>query len=171
MPSNIADQFLNVGARELPWPFAWTVQIYRSGGTFNAPYWAAQEVTIPNESSTLTNMAPENRGGWMPYPGVIERESFLARPLAVNFFDYGSEDPEVMAREWMKDIAMSGFRDTSMWGSTITCVMNDKAGGQRRTYNGRDVFPTNVEGFTMTYQSNTFTVKTITFSCLELDVS
>jgi len=172
MPGGVAGEFLNTGAQQLPWPFAWEVQIHRTPGTFNAPLWAAQEVTIPNESTTLTDMAPENRGHWMPYPGVIQRESFLGRTLAVNFFDYGgTEDPGEMAREWMKDIAKHGMRDATMWESSITCKMMKKQGQiPRRTYNARGVFPTNVEGFTASYQGNTFIVKTVTFSCLELEV-
>ena len=170
---SIARQFCNGGGLEqLPWPFAWQVDVYKSGGSgLNSQLWAAQEVTIPYEGATMTEMAPENRGGFMPWPGVISRESFLSRPLAINFFDLGGADAETMAREWMIELAEKGFRSTGVHDGSLTCILYDKKGGQRRVYNAQGVYPTNVEGFTTSYQSNTFIVKTVTFACQTLHVS
>ena len=154
---------------QLTYPFAWEVQVSGPGGT--TPSWAAQEVSIPPENATLTDMAPENRGGAMPWPGVIQRESFLARPLTVNFFDIKGQDPETMARKWMIDISEQGFAagGDQLFGSVI-CILHDNGGGRKRKDNAKDAYPTNVEGFTVSYGSGSFVVKSVTFACKTLDV-
>jgi len=155
----------------LPHPFLWTVDFDGgfAAGAGQAAQLLAQEVTIPNESSSFAEYGQDNRGGFMPGYGLIQRESFLARSLAINFFESGTGDIEHdFIRPWMIEVGTKGL----IWNGgelrgNITVRQYHNTGGMRKGYSFHDVFPTNCEGFTMNYGSQDFLQKTVTFACRE----
>ena len=152
----------------LPYPFAWGVTVSRGTGGETTSLWKAQEVTIPQESTMFDNFGVENRGGWLPGFGVIQRESFLSRSIVINFFDVSAEgeDPEWdLFRPWAIEVADNGLVDQGVQNGEITCALYDNEGNSRREIQAFNAFPTKCEGFTVNYGSQPFTVKSITFAC------
>ena len=157
----------------LPYPFAWGVTVYRKGDA-GTSLWKAQEVTIPPEATMFDNFGVENRGGWLPGFGVIQRESFLSRNIVINFFDVSQkgEDPEWdLFRPWAIEVADNGLVDQSVQNGEITCTLYNNEGEIRREIQASHAFPTQCEGFTVNYGSQPFTVKSITFACRNIGSS
>ena len=173
MAAEPAKEFMTNG--KLPYPFAWTVQVSRGSTGGGDPggqtqIWAAQEVTIPSEVTMFDNFGQENRGGWMPGYGVIERESFLSRSFTVNFFATEENDPEWVMRAWLNDIANKGLAEESkLQDGTVDCILYSNSGEPRQYISAKYAFPTHCEGFTANYGSQPFIVKSVTFACRQLD--
>tara|TARA_R100000664_G_C2759594_1_gene149557 strand:- start:4223 stop:4795 length:573 start_codon:yes stop_codon:yes gene_type:complete len=174
MADGPASEFMQSG--KLPYPFAWTVDVSRGstgGGSPTQPTqrWMAQEVTIPSEVTMFDNFGQENRGGWMPGYGVIERESFLSRSFTVNFFATDDDnDPEWAMRKWLNDIANKGLAEESkLQDGTVDCILYKNGGSPRQYISAKYAFPTHCEGFTANYGSQPFIVKSVTFACRQLD--
>ncbi len=157
---------------QLPQPFLWEVQLTMpegvpglDGNLGNKPAFLAQEVTIPNESSTFAEFGQENRGGFLPGYGLMQRESFLTRTVSINFLEtVGTDIEHNYLRPWMIAIGRDGLVNGIYRGS-ITVNQQSNDGGQHKGYQFSHVFPTNCEGFTVNYGSQDFLAKTVTFSC------
>ena len=157
----------------LPYPFAWGVTVYRKGGA-RTSLWKAQEVTIPPEATMFDNFGVENRGGWLPGFGVIQRESFLSRSIVINFFDVSKEDEDPewdLFRPWAIEVADKGLVDQGVQNGEITCTLYNNEGEIRRKIQALNAFPTTCEGFTVNYGTQPFTVKSITFACRNIKVT
>ena len=125
----------------------------------------AQEISFPGEQSSFDQFGANNRGGYMPGYGLIQRESFLSRNVTINFFESSGLD-EGFFRPWAIAIGTKGLIGNSL-KSTIN-VKQLKQGpkqlSNRRTWRFEEAFPTNVEGFTINYGPQEFTAITVTFA-------
>ena len=155
---------------QLPQPFLWEVDLtlptdLELGGNMPNPQFLAQEVTLPNESSSIMEIGQENRGGFMPSYGLMQRESFLTRTVAINFLEtVGSDIEHNFLRPWMIAIGRDGLVNGIYRGS-ITVTQQSNSGSKHKGYQFSHVFPTNCEGFTVNYGSQDFITKTVTFAC------
>jgi hypothetical protein len=185
-------QFLNSTSNhkafKLPLPFLWKVEIsnvdtgaintaiskvndkWRAEGSFDkyikdGNILVAQEVSIPNESYTVSPIGVDNRGGFLPGYGVNERTDFLSRGLTINFLETGIDIEHTLIRPWTIAIGVDGLLNQALRQAIITVRQYDQTGDIRKGYKFTDVFPTNVEGATYNYEDDQYKVKTATFAC------
>jgi len=148
----------------------WRVQSVPAAFTKNGNVLVAREVTVPNEtSSILTPGGDINKGGYLPGFGVDQRANFAARNLTVNFFDTNSDIEHTFFRPWMIAIGIDGLIGRGL-GKSLLCDsvilrQYDNIGRVRKGYQFDEVFPTNVEGYTLNYDGGgEFIEKSITFA-------
>lgn len=171
----------------LPLPFLWTVtiddndlpanittaisKINQRWKVANTSKWTdalsdnilvAQEVTLPTESVEITSMALENRGAFMPGLGVTQRTDFLSRNVIINFLETEADIETELFRPWIIALSIDGLLNQNL-KSTINVKQYTRDGKIRKTIKFTGVFPTNVEGYTMTYSDQDFFVKSVTF--------
>lgn len=140
------------------------------GGGDTASCLVAQEVTLPNESAVVTNIGMNNRGGAMPGHGVVERTDFLSRSVTVNFIESDNDITDSVFRPWITAIGTTGLIDGKLRGKALTLFQYGKDGKLRKTYSFKDFFPTNCEGYTINYQDDDFTVKTVSFAYTDYSI-
>ena len=139
----------------------WTVEGPSKWG--NGGSLVAQEVTIPAESFEVMSMGAENRGGWMPGYGVTQRTDFLSRNITINFLETSKDIETNFFRPWTIAVGSAGLLNTKL-RATINVNEYDKDNKIRKKYKFERAFPTNVEGYTLSYGDGEFIMKTVTFS-------
>ena len=130
----------------------------------------AQEVSIPSESYEVMPIGQENRGGFMPGYGVTNRTDFLSRNVSINFLETGDDIETSLFRPWIIAIGTSGLLG-GKFRTTIAVTEYHKSGGARKKYTFYNAFPTNVEGYTLTYSDSEFIIKSVSFGYTKYDVS
>lgn len=188
---NLTGRFLDKLSTErdfsLPLPFMWTVTIddnnlpsaittavnkinqklkVTSGDRWTDKLsdniFVAQEVQIPSESIEMTTLTQDNRGGFMPGYGVTQRTDFLSRSITINFLETVRDIEIELFRPWIIALSVDGLLNTKL-RSNITIRQYAKDGKVRKTFKFTGVFPTNTEGYTLTYGDQEFLQKTVTF--------
>jgi hypothetical protein len=181
------DKFSNDRNFSLPLPFMWeawvfdsanlvkeinsTLNRYDLGGwrAIEPSFWGeggslvAQEVSIPSESYEAMSIGQDNRGGWMPGYGVTQRTDFLSRNLTINYLETVKDIETQLFRPWVVAIGSAGLLNTNL-RATIQVREYAKDNTIRKQYIFERAFPTNVEGYTISYGDNEFIMKTVTFS-------
>ena len=145
----------------------WTSSMVPNSMTKSGNILAAQQVTIPNESSNFQAMTMgSGMGGFLPGYGLDSRSDFLSRTFSVNFLETNKDLEHEFFRPWMIALGIKGLVETgaSLKGD-ITVKQYDNQGGFRKGYHFQKAFPTNVEGFTLNYENTDFIIKSVTFAC------
>jgi hypothetical protein len=150
---------------------SWQASVDPSSYTKSGGILVAQEVTLPNETSTFDAFSSgSNTGGFLPGYGLTSRSSFLDRGLTVNFLETEIDIEHNFFRPWAIAIGIKGL---------IERGENLKANMQVRQYNNSGnfikgfkftkVFPTAIEGYNLNYESTDYKIKSVTFGCQEYE--
>lgn len=124
---------------------------------------AAREVVIPGENSQFDIAGAENMGGFLPGYALNKRTDFLSKNLIVNFFETQDDLEHNFFRPWMIAIGIDGLINRNLLCTVVVKQYNNRM-GFRKGYVFEDVFPTNVEGFTLNYEDGEFLEKSITMA-------
>jgi len=125
----------------------------------------AREVSVPNETTEFLEAGGGiNKGGFLPAFGVEKRQGFLTRTLAVNIFDTDDDLEHTFFRPWMIAIGIDGLLNRGLLCPNVMLRQYNNKGEIRKGYNFMDVFPTNVEGYMVNYDSESFLEKSVTFA-------
>ena len=133
--------------------------IDRQGGIL-----AARQVVIPNENTQFDPVGTMNLGGFLPGYAVTKRVDFLSKNLVINFFDTQDDIEHLFFRPWMIAISIDGLMERSLLCPTVRLTQYNNLMQIRKGYEFTDVFPTNVEGYTLNYDSTDFIEKSVTFA-------
>tara|TARA_R110000737_G_scaffold90349_1_gene122714 strand:+ start:972 stop:1685 length:714 start_codon:yes stop_codon:yes gene_type:complete len=125
----------------------------------------AREVSVPGETTEFLEAGGGiNKGGFLPAFGVEKRQGFLTRTVAVNIFDTNDDLEHNFFRPWMIAIGIDGLINRKLLCPNVILRQYNHKGEIRKGYNFMDVFPTNVEGYTLNYDNDTFLEKSVTFA-------
>jgi len=130
----------------------------------NGDILVASEVTIPSEQSSFSDFGQENRGGFLPGYGIVQRESFLTRNITVNFLETDTDIEHTFFRPWTIALGIDGLVNQGL-KSTITLTQYDNKLKRRKGYIFEDAFPTICEGYGLTRTPGEYLQKTVTFAC------
>jgi len=189
--ANEINSFLQAFSRDtkyfLSHPFLWKVNIESNvtgavnqalskGGEFwrasqipdsyskNGDILVATEVSIPSEQSSFSDFGQENRGGFLPGYGIVQRESFLTRNITVNFLETDIDLEHTFFRPWTIALGIDGLINQGL-KSTISLTQYDNRLRRRKGYVFEDAFPTICEGYGLTRGPGEYIQKTVTFAC------
>ena len=123
----------------------------------------ARSVTVPNENTQFDVAGSMNQGGFLPGYAVNKRTDFLSKNLAINFFDTNDDIEHLFFRPWMIAIGIDGLMMRNLI-CTVDLTQYDNLGRRRKGFKFIDVFPTNVEGYSLTYDNTDFLEKSVTFA-------
>lgn len=145
----------------------WQAKLTPNSMTKNSNILAAQQVSLPNESSSFQAMkSGSGMGGFLPGYGLDERSDFLGRSFTVNFLETRKDLVHEFFQPWMIAIGIKGLIEHGpSLKSNVEVRQYDNKGNLRKGYKFKKAFPTNVEGFTLTYDSTDFIIKSVTFAC------
>jgi hypothetical protein len=144
---------------------SWRAKLTPNSMTVNSNILPAQEVTIPNESSSFQAMnTGSGTGGYLPGYGLDQRANFLDRSFTVNFLETKEDLEHGFFRPWMIAIGINGLVGSSL-KATMEVKQYDNGGNFRKGFKFKKVFPTAVEGFTLNYENTDFPIKSVTFAC------
>lgn len=125
----------------------------------------AREVSVPGETTEFLEAGADvNLGGFLPAYGVNRRQGFLTRTLAVNIFDTDDDLEHNFFRPWMIAVGIDGLINRGLLCPNVILRQYNHKGEVRKGYNFTDVFPTNVEGYTINYDNESFIEKSVTFA-------
>ena len=124
----------------------------------------ARSVTVPNENTQFDIAGSMNQGGFLPGYAVNKRTDFLSKNLVINFFDTNDDIEHLFFRPWMIAIGIDGLMMRNLICPTVELVQYDNIGRRRKGFRFIDVFPTNVEGYSLSYDDTEFIQKSITFA-------
>ena len=124
----------------------------------------ARQVTIPQESSEFTPIGVENRGGFLPGYGLVQRTDFLSRSFSLNVLETGDDIEHGFFRPWLIALGIDGLTNFNL-KSDITVMQYNNDGSKRKGYVFEKAFPTAVEGYNLNYGAEEFIEKSITFAC------
>jgi hypothetical protein len=145
------------------WNASVTPGSYTKGGNILV----AQEVTLPNESSSFTPLeSGSGMGGFLPGYGLNARGNFLDRGVSVNFLETEVDIDHNFFRPWMIAVGIKGLveQGASLKG-TMEVRQYSNSGRFIKGFKFKKVFPTAVEGYTLNYDSTDFKIKSVTFGC------
>lgn len=143
----------------------WAATITPNNMTKNGNILVAQEVTIPNETSSFQALdVGSGSGGYLPGYALDKRANFLDRSFTVNFLETRVDLEHEFFRPWMISIGINGLVGSELKGNMV--VRQYTNGGQlRKGYKFKKVFPTAIEGYTLNYDNTDFIIKSVTFAC------
>ena len=93
-----------------------------------------------------------------------KRSNFLERNLAINFFDTEEDLEHNFFRPWQIALAIEGLIQRDLLCPVVDLLQYNNRGQVRKGYRFTDVFPTNVEGYTLNYDNTEFMAKSVTFA-------
>jgi len=149
------------GQEESQW-YAWR-QPYDYSDNVIGNVLVARSVTVPNENTQFDVAGSMNQGGFLPGYAVNKRTDFLSKNLAINFFDTNDDIEHLFFRPWMIAIGIDGLMMRNLI-CNVELVQYDNIGRRRKGFRFIDVFPTNVEGYRLSYDDTEFIQKSITFA-------
>ena len=126
----------------------------------------AREVNVPNENSQFDIAGSQNLGGFLPGYALNKRVDFLTKNLGINFFDTQDDIEHNFFRPWMIALGIDGLINRKLL-CKITLKQYNNRMQLRKGYEYIDVFPTNVEGYRLSYQDEDFLEKSVKFSFKE----
>jgi hypothetical protein len=125
----------------------------------------AQEITIPNESLNIQPYGVDDRGGFLPGYGMIERTDFASRAFTINFLETHDDIEHNLFRPWLMALAIEGLVKSQL-KATVTVKQYGNDGSFRKGYEFKKAIPINVEGgAALNYANTDFIVKTVSFIC------
>lgn len=126
----------------------------------------AQEVQLPNESSSFTPMSMGSMGGFLPGYGLDSRSDFLSRTVSINILETNKDLEHNYFRPWMIAVGIQGLVESgSSLKGTVEIKQYTNSGQFRKGFRFKKAFPTSVEGFGLSYDNTDFKIKTVTFAC------
>tara|TARA_R100000900_G_scaffold146403_1_gene136169 strand:- start:2924 stop:3610 length:687 start_codon:yes stop_codon:yes gene_type:complete len=134
--------------------------------TKNGNILVARSVTVPSENAQFDIAGSENLGGFLPGYALNKRTDFLSKNLAINFFDTQDDIEHNFFRPWMIALGIDGLINRRLLCNVTLRQYNNKM-EERKGYRFIDVFPTNVEGYTLSYNEESFQEKSVTFAFKE----
>lgn len=145
----------------------WSAKITPNSMTKSENILPAQEVVIPNESSSFTPMSMgDNMGGFLPPMAMNSRSDFLSRNVSVNFLETSKDLEHEFFRPWMIALGIKGLVEQgASLKATITVKQYKNDGSFRKGFVFYKAFPISVEGFTMNYENTDFPIKSVIFAC------
>tara|TARA_R100001129_G_scaffold111005_1_gene76160 strand:+ start:1466 stop:2134 length:669 start_codon:yes stop_codon:yes gene_type:complete len=124
---------------------------------------AARSITVPNENTQFDVAGNMNQGGFLPGYAVQKRTDFLSKNLVINFFDTEDDIEHLFFRPWMVAVGIDGLMLRNLLCPAVELVQYNNVGARRKGYRFLDVFPTNVEGYSLNYDNTDYIEKSITF--------
>ncbi len=143
---------------------SWSASVSPNTLTRNGTLLVARQMNIPQESSEFTPIGVENRGGFLPGYGLVQRTDFLSRSFTLNVLETGDDIEHGFFRPWLIALGIDGLTNFGL-KSNITVTQYNNDGSRRKGYVFEDAFPTAVEGYNLTYNDEEFIEKSITFAC------
>ena len=144
---------------------SWRVKNIPEEFVSNGNTLVAREVAVPGETTEFLEAGADiNLGGFLPAYGVNRRQGFLTRTLAVNIFDTDDDLEHNFFRPCMIAVGIDGLLNRGLLCPNVVLRQYNHKGEIRKGYNFTDVFPTNVEGYTIDYDNETFLEKSVTFA-------
>jgi hypothetical protein len=142
----------------------WKANVHPSNLTKNGSLLVARQMTIPQESSEFTPIGVENRGGFLPGYGLVQRTDFLSRSFSLNVLETGDDLEHGFFRPWLIALGIDGLTNFGL-KSDITVTQYNNDGSKRKGYVFENSFPTAVEGYSLNYNTEDFIEKSVTFAC------
>lgn len=142
----------------------WDASVFPDRLTNDGALLVARSVTLPQESSEFTPIGVDNRGGFLPGYGLVQRTDFLSRAFSLNVLETGSDLEHFFFRPWLIALGIDGLTNFNL-KCDITVQQFNNDGTQRKKYVFEKAFPTAVEGYTLNYNDGEFIEKSITFAC------
>ena len=142
----------------------WDASVFPDRLTNDGALLVARSVTLPQESSEFTPIGVDNRGGFLPGYGLVQRTDFLSRSFSLNVLETGSDLEHFFFRPWLIALGIDGLTNFNL-KCDITVQQFNNDGTQRKKYVFEKAFPTAVEGYTLNYNDGEFIEKSITFAC------
>jgi len=93
---------------------------------------------------------------------VTQRTDFLSRNISINFLETSRDIETELFRPWIIALGVDGLLNQKL-KCTITVKQYTRDGNIRKTYKFTGVYPTNTEGYNLTYGDQDFLIKTVTF--------
>lgn len=134
--------------------------------TKNGNILVARTVTVPAENSQFDIAGSQNLGGFLPGYALNKRTDFLSKNLAINFLDTQDDIEHNFFRPWMIAVGIDGLINRRLLCNVTLRQYNNKM-ELRKGYRFIEVFPTNVEGYTLSYNDEAFQEKSVTFAFKE----
>ena len=131
----------------------------RNGNTL-----VAREIVVPNENSQFDIAGQQNLGGFLPGYALNKRVDFLSKNVAINFFDTQDDIEHTFFRPWMIALGNDGLLNRRLLCRNLTLRQYNNRMELRKGYVFEEVFPTNVEGYNLTYNDEEFKEKSVTFA-------
>ena len=103
-------------------------------------------------------------GGFLPGYALNKRVDFLSKNLAINFFDTIDDIEHFFFRPWMIALGIDGLLERNLLCPKVILRQYDNRMRLRKGYEFRELFPTNVEGYQLTYNDEEFQEKSVTFA-------
>lgn len=145
----------------------WEAKLTPNSMTRNSNILAAQEVTLPNESSNFQSVTMGSAmGGFLPTYGLESRSDFLSRNFTVNFLETSLDLEHNYFRPWMIAVGIKGLIEQGAnLKSTLEVRQYKNDGSFLKGFRFTKAYPTAVEGFTLNYNDTDFKIKSVTFAC------
>tara|TARA_R100001594_G_scaffold56480_2_gene90339 strand:+ start:8079 stop:8750 length:672 start_codon:yes stop_codon:yes gene_type:complete len=124
----------------------------------------ARSVQVPNENTEFDLAGGDNLGGFLPGYVATRRANFLLKNLVINFFDTEDDIEHVFFRPWMVALGIDGLMMRNLICPTVRLTQYNNKMERRKGYEFVDVFPTNVEGYSLSYDNEEFLEKSVTFA-------
>jgi hypothetical protein len=142
----------------------WNASVFPDRLTSDGALLVARSVNLPLESSEFTPIGVDNRGGFLPGYGLVQRTDFLSRAFSLNILETGSDLEHYFFRPWLIALGIDGLTNFNL-KCDITVQQFNNDGTERKKYVFEKAFPTAVEGYTLNYNDGEFIEKSITFAC------
>tara|TARA_R100000900_G_scaffold2574_2_gene4192 strand:- start:1882 stop:2526 length:645 start_codon:yes stop_codon:yes gene_type:complete len=134
--------------------------------TRNGNVLVARSVTVPGENSQFDIAGSQNLGGFLPGYALNKRTDFLTKNLAINFIDTQDDIEHGFFRPWMIALGIDGLINRNLLCNVTLKQYNNRM-QLRKGYKFIDVFPTNVEGYNLSYNDEEFKEASVTFAFKE----
>ncbi len=142
----------------------WDASVFPDRLTSDGALLVARSVNLPQESSEFTPIGVDNRGGFLPGYGLVQRTDFLSRSFSLNILETGSDLEHFFFRPWLIALGIDGLTNFNL-KCDITVQQFNNDGTARKKYVFEKAFPTAVEGYNLNYNDGEFIEKSITFAC------
>ena len=142
----------------------WKASTEPDSFTENGNILVARSVNVPNENSQFDIAGQQNMGGFLPGYALNKRADFLSKNLAINFFDTVDDIEHFFFRPWMIAFGIEGLLERNLLWPKVVLRQYDNRMRLRKGYEFREVFPTNVEGYQLSYNDEEFQEKSVTFA-------
>lgn len=146
---------------------SWQARTTPGAYTKSGSILVAQQVVLPNESSSFSAMeSGSGMGGFLPGYGLNARSNFLDRGISVNFLETEVDIEHNFFRPWMIAVGIKGLVEhgASLKGS-MEVKQYSNGGKFIKGFKFKKIFPTAVESYTLNYDSTDFPIKSVTFGC------
>jgi len=142
----------------------WRAKITPDSLTDDGALLVARQVNLPQESSEFAPIGVENRGGFLPGYGLVQRTDFLSRSFSLNILETGNDLEHYFFRPWLIALGIDGLTNFGL-KKEITVKQYNNDGTFKKGYIFEGAFPTAVEGYNLSYNDGEFIEKSVTFAC------